>query len=124
MLRQAARRLSAAYDEALEPFGINIAQFSLLRTVAAKEPISLTDLGRIAGLDRSTIGRNVRVLERMNLLRTARGDDKREAVVTLTGQGRDLIEAAIPVWEECQHDVEGRLGDEGVAALRMIAGAV
>lgn len=117
--------MSAAYDEALEPLGINIAQFASLRTVERKGPISLSDLGRTAGLDRSTIGRNVRVLERLKLMRSTRGDDdKREAVVTLTDRGRDLVATAVPVWEQCQRTVETRLGDEGIAALRGMVSAI
>lgn len=125
MLRQAARRMSAAYDEALAPLGINIAQFALLRIVARRERASLSDLGRAAELDRSTIGRNVRVLERMELMRTMRGDDdRREAVVALTDQGHALLAAAMPVWEECQHTVETRFGDDGIARMRQMLGAV
>lgn len=124
-LRKAARRLSASYDEALEPLGINIAQFALLRTVARNENISLSELGRAAGLDRSTIGRNVRVLERRQLMRTSRGnDDKREAVIALTVKGHDLLAAAVPAWEQCQQAVEGRFGEEGIAMLRMMLHAI
>eukprot|EP01035_Chromulina_nebulosa_P049431 gene49431-67135_t len=63
LLRKASRRLSALYDEALEPFGINIGQFSQLRNIRRSQPVSLTALGGVMELDRSTVGRNTRVLE-------------------------------------------------------------
>lgn len=124
MLRMATRRLGAAYDAALAPFGINIAQFSLLRMIDRSQPVSLTELGRIAELDRSTVGRNVRVLERIGLVKTGRGDDQREAVITLAEPGAQVLKDAAPLWEQCQHTVEDRLGPEKIRALRDILRSV
>lgn len=125
LLRKATRRLSGVYDEALAPLGINIAQYALLRMVAARGSLSLTELGRIAELDRSTIGRNVRVLERMGLMRTGRSaDDHRESMVTLTAPGSDLLARARPVWDACQARIEARLGPQKVEALGAILAAL
>lgn len=125
LLRKATRRVSAVYDEALTPFGINIAQYALLRMVTRTGPVSLTELGKIAELDRSTIGRNVRVLERMGLMKTVRSEkDQREAMVTLTDQGRRLFDRTASVWEECQAKIEGQLGREGIETLNEILKAV
>jgi hypothetical protein len=41
------------------PLGINIAQYSLLRMIQRRQAVSLTELGGIAELDRSTVGRNM-----------------------------------------------------------------
>jgi len=68
LLRQAARKSSSVYDKALAPLGINVAQFSLLRKIARAQSISLTELARLADLDRSTMGRNAKVLQRMDLI--------------------------------------------------------
>lgn len=117
-LRQAARKMSAAYDAALAPLNINIAQYSLLRTIAQFQALSLTDLGRIAELERSTVGRNVRVLERSGLVETARSDtDQREALVSLTSIGQDLMRRALPIWEACQQSLVSRVGDLKVETL-------
>jgi DNA-binding MarR family transcriptional regulator len=118
-LRQASRALSAQYDAALEPLGINIAQYYLLRTVADHQSLSLSDLGRVLELDRSTIGRNVRVLERMELLRFGRSEeDQREAVVILTKTGAALLRKALPMWEQCQQAFVSRLGPKKAEALQ------
>ena len=74
-LRAAARKATSIYDTALEPTGVNIAQFSLLRSIKRATAVSLTELGRMTDLDRSTVGRNVKVLERMGLVRVAGIDD-------------------------------------------------
>jgi len=116
-LRMANRKLSARYDDALAPTGINIAQFSLLRNVQRRRPVSLTELGRHMELDRSTLGRNVRVLERMGLLKFGRGDDHREALVLLTKGGTELLQTAVPLWQSCQDEIAARLGAEKLAVL-------
>ncbi|QDL94928.1 MarR family transcriptional regulator (plasmid) [Paroceanicella profunda] len=121
LLRAATRRLAALYDEALAPFGVNIAQFSLLRMIRHAQPVSLTDLGHRAQLDRSTVGRNVRVLERMELVSAGRGkDDQRQALISLTGAGEELLKRTGPVWRERQASIETRIGAEKITALRDI----
>jgi DNA-binding MarR family transcriptional regulator len=122
-LRKATRKLSAIYDEALEPVGITIAQFSLLRIIAHNQPISLTELGRIAALDRSTIGRNVRVLQRDGLIAATKGEDQREAAVTLNQTGQDVLAHAEPLWEQCQTMIEARIGAPHFAALNALTKA-
>jgi DNA-binding MarR family transcriptional regulator len=124
MLRMATRRLGATYDAALAALGINIAQYSLLRRIERNQPVSLSELGRGADLDRSTVGRNVRVLERMDLVRTGRGKDQREAVVSLTDRGMEVLRDAAPLWDGCQRAIEDRLGVERIRALHDILDVV
>ncbi|GGF70363.1 MarR family transcriptional regulator [Azorhizobium oxalatiphilum] len=123
LLRMATRKLAGTYDAALAPAGINVAQFSLLRTVQRRQPVSLTELGRLAELDRSTIGRNVRVLEKMDLVSLTRGKDQREAMVALSETGRETLDAAAPLWDACQTAVAERLGPQRSEALRDLLSA-
>ncbi|UJW77057.1 MarR family winged helix-turn-helix transcriptional regulator [Rhizobium sp. SL42] len=121
LLREATRKVSTIYDDALSPLGVNVAQFSLLRRIERLQPVSLSDLARSVQLDRSTIGRNVRVIERMGLLETRRGDlDQREAMIRLTGAGVELLRVAGPVWDGCQREMEDRLGPVKITALQDI----
>ncbi len=119
-LRAATRRLASAYDTALAPVGLNVAQFSLLRRIARHQPASLTQLGEAAELERSTIGRNVRVLARDGCVALERGADQREAVVTLTRQGQKMLDRAAPLWEACQRQIETRVGREEMRGLKAI----
>ncbi|RYE33504.1 MAG: MarR family transcriptional regulator [Hyphomicrobiales bacterium] len=116
-LRKAARKIGSRYDAALAPVGINIAQYSLLRTIARREPISLTELGRKLELDRSTMGRNVRVIEKMGLVELGRGEDQREATVALRYRGHEVLRAAEPLWAHCQEEVGQRLGADRLGLL-------
>lgn len=120
LLKKASRRLSALYDEALAPFGINIGQFSHIRTIRRNEPISLTELAELMELDRSTVGRNTKVLERMGLVETTSGEDQREALLRLSGEGAALLERATPVWEDVQVRLDERLGKDKTADLKQL----
>jgi DNA-binding MarR family transcriptional regulator len=125
VLRTAARKVTALYDAALEPCGINLAQYSLLRTIQRRAPLSLTELGRLTELDRSTIGRNVRLLQRLGLVRIEPGaEDQREAVVTLDQAGADALQRAGPLWDEAQRRVESTLGADSARQLRTLLQAL
>ena len=120
-LRAAARKATALYDAALAPAGVNVAQYGLLRRVERRGTVSLTELGRLSELDRSTVGRNARVLERLGLVRLATADDQREAAVSLTEKGVETLCRAAPMWEAAQARVEGALGAAGAETLRALA---
>jgi DNA-binding MarR family transcriptional regulator len=121
-VRRAARLLTDNYDEALKPLGLKVTQFSLLRTVARMEAPSLTALAQEMALDRSTLGRNVAVLQRAGLVDLSEGGDLRERTVSLTSKARRLLARAIPRWEEAQHRVDRTLGNQGVSTLFELLG--
>ncbi len=123
-VRKASRRLTASYDDALVPAGINLAQFSLLRSIARHQPVSLTRLGELMELDRSTLGRNVRVLGREGLVRAGPGRDQREASIELTENGIATLDLATPLWREMQTKIYGKLGQSRARQLADLLAAL
>ncbi|WP_440981687.1 MarR family winged helix-turn-helix transcriptional regulator [Shinella sumterensis] len=124
LLRKASRRVSSYYDEALAPLGVNIAQFSLLRNINRMAPVSLTDLAARVELDRSTVGRNAKVLERMGLVEIRPGKDQREATLLVSEAGKAILREGAPLWDRVQADIESRLGADGVGRLRDLLAAL
>lgn len=122
--RLASRKLTARYDAALAPAGISLAQFSLLRSIGRRRPVSLSRLAGIVELDRSTLGRNVRVLKRMGLAMVRPGEDLREATLRLTPAGETTLGRALPHWEAAEEEVRQRLGAAGVAQLEALLAAL
>ena len=124
-LRRAARGVSRHYDEALEGFGINVAQFSLLRHLQRLDKPSISSLADAMGLDRSTLGRNLKVLEADGLVALAEGDDLRNRLVLLTELGAARVRDAEPAWEQAQTQLVDNLGadqrDELVRLLKQLA---
>lgn len=111
-VRRAALALTSLYDEALAPHGIKVTQFSLLRAVERHGSPNLTELAAATGLDRSTLGRNLRVLEGLGLVSLSPGDDQRDRVVALTLRGRTRIRAAAAEWARVQETLSGALGQD------------
>ncbi len=109
-VRRAALALTARYDQALAPHGLKVTQFSLLRAVERHGTPNLTRLSEATGLDRSTLGRNLRVLEGLGLVSLSPGDDLRDRVVALTRSGRARLRTATRAWSRLQASLSGALG--------------
>ena len=116
-LRRAARGASKHFDGALEGFGINVAQYSLLSNLKRLDQPSISSLAEAMGLDRSTLGRNLRVLEGVGLVRLSGGADQRNRLVGLTETGNERLAAALPAWEAAQQRLMDRLGEQRRAQL-------
>ncbi len=110
--------MTAIYDEALGPVGINLAQFSLMRKIGRLEHSSLTALATAVGLDRSTVGRNVHVLERLGLVVIEAGNDHREATVRLSAAGGEALGRAQPLWHKAQDRVRAAFGITAIERMR------
>lgn len=112
--------MTTVYDDALAPVGINLAQYSLLKNIRRMAPVSLTDLGAALELDRSTIGRNVKVLDRMGLTQAVTGKDQREATVQLSEAGQGTLATATPLWQQAQDHINAKLGADKAAQLEQL----
>ncbi len=125
-LRQAARRVSALYDAAMAPLGLRVSQYGILVRLQAGGPRGIQALAAELVMDRTTLGRNIRPLERDGLL-TAIPDpaDRRGRLLAVTPAGADLIARAAPAWRAAQAEYESRCGVKDAAALRAsLAGVV
>lgn len=117
-LRRATRAVTAAYDKALEPSGLRITQFSVLRTLERHGPLPVSQLAARVALDRSTMGRNLDPLERRGLVRLEIGEnDQRERVADLTSAGQAAIQVALPRWREAQELIGTLINNAAVSAL-------
>ena len=116
-VRRASRALTDLYDAALAPAGLKLTQFSALRTLQRMGRVNISALAEEMALDRSTLGRNLLVLERRGLVRLGDGEDLRAWSIELTPKAERLLEKALPGWEAAQERVRRKLGAQGVATL-------
>jgi DNA-binding MarR family transcriptional regulator len=122
-LRKASRRISQFYDLALAPVGIKSTQFSILAEVARgslEGPVTMCELATSMVMDRSTLGHNLRPLERdalleLHLVKT----DRRKRHVCLTRKGRETLQRAQRLWQTAESRIEEIFGKRDAAALRM-----
>jgi DNA-binding MarR family transcriptional regulator len=117
-VRKAARAVTQLFDAVLQPTGLRSTQFTLLVAVALLGEAPVTQLSRALVMDRTTLARNLKPLESLELLTVYAGTDRRRHLVRLTERGRQALARALPHWEQAQHQVVTRLGQEQWHALR------
>ncbi len=109
-LRKATRAVTQFYDDVLRPTGLRMTQFSLLMLIRGAGRVRITDLAEAAVMDRTTLKRNLALLERDGLVRIEPGDDARVREVVLTKMAETRLVAAFPYWERAQTRITGKLG--------------
>ena len=117
-IRQAARRVTRLYDQALAPAGLRITQYPILAWLAATGPAPMGALAERMVMDRATLGHNLRPLEAEGLVTMSVGTDRRSRLVSLTPAGRQKLAEAKPLWRAAQKAFETKFGADEAAALR------
>jgi DNA-binding MarR family transcriptional regulator len=123
-LRKASRRVSQFYDTALAPLGIKSTQFAILSEVdrgSIGGPVTIRELATSMVMDRSTLGHNLKPLERDDLvvLRLSSGD-RRKRYVELTKKGNSMLQKARRLWRGAEGRFEKIFGKEPAAELRAV----
>ncbi len=116
-LRRANRLVTQAFDDALRPSGLKITQFSLLTAAYLQKNQNLNKLARIMGMDRTTLSRNLKLMEKKGLVNLEKGQDKREVRVCVTKLGLDQFRRAAPLWHQAQTFFTTGLGEEKWEAM-------
>lgn len=123
-LRRASRRVSQFYDAALAPAGIKSTQYSILSEVqrgSADGPVTMRELAAAMVMDRSTLGHNLRPLERDELLTLRLAtDDRRKRYVELTRKGKNILQRSRGLWRQAEGRFEEIFGKEPAAELRAV----
>jgi len=122
--RRTARALTAFYDAALASAGLKVTQFALLRAIARLDAPTISAAAEATGLDRSTLGRNLRLLEGAGFIALGPGRDERTRIVALTEEGGAAIARALPLWHAAQRRVANLTKAEDLAALARIGRSV
>ncbi|WP_165423578.1 MarR family winged helix-turn-helix transcriptional regulator [Ktedonosporobacter rubrisoli] len=116
--RKMARALTHTYEAFMQPSGLRITQFSLLVAIALAQKVPLTHLAAILAMDRTTLARNLKLLESQNLVNVATSEkDRRVRLITLTQQGYRILKEVLPLWQEAQTQMISLLGLEQARAL-------
>ncbi len=119
--RLAARRLTQFLTDHMKASDLGVAQFALMAQIAAASDDSLGALARAAGLDPSTLSRNLQVLEREGLVEMAADEnDSRRRAVWLTEEGARRLESALVEWRKAHAELAAFID---VGAVRRIAKA-
>ena len=119
--RQAARRITRLYDSRMQPSGIRATQFTVLSQLMLRGEMPIGKLASILGMERTTLTRNLTLLEQQKWISSKAGDDPRSRMLAITAQGRGMVRRGFPHWSKAQAQVGKMLGADGQAALKLLA---
>ena len=111
-LRKAARAITLLYDSAFKSSGLLSTQLGVLDIICNTEAIRISDLAEKQGMDRTTLTRNLSVLEKQGYIKITSGSDQRTRIVTATHKGRNAVAKAIPLWRNVQRKVRLEMGEK------------
>jgi len=118
ILRQAARVATQHFDRALATSGLRISQLSVLTTLRYVGPKTINELADVMVLDRTTLGRNLRPLQRDGYIAVKAGEeDRRTKKLVLTKKGETAATKAMDSWGEAQTGFEAAIGLDNAIAL-------
>ena len=91
------------YERAFRGTGMRATQFSLLAMLTQTGPMALSVLAAHLGLERTTLTRNLRLLEERKLVRLRTEEaDQRVRKVELTPAGRMAAKKGLAAWRKAQ----------------------
>lgn len=121
---KAARALTRRYDAELRPFGVTVAQFTVLMQVRFGKAESLSAMAESIAMDRTTLSRNIDLLVRKGLVRKSTQAGGSARVCVLTAEAESLTEDLIPKWYEAQAEMRRLLNgidvDNYLKTLRLL----
>ena len=120
-VRSAARHVSQYYDRYLATAGLRTTQFSILAKLKRLGPLAINELARQMLMDRTTLGRNIKPLERDGLIRIEPAQsDRRGKELRLTKSGEKHLVVAFEAWSRAQAGFENTFGPRHAAELRRV----
>lgn len=116
-VRMAARAVTRAYDDVLRPTELRATQLLVLVAIAIDGAMSIAALANFLGMDRSTLTRNLRPLEKEGLITVGAEGWRRSRTLEITKQGRARVRDALPLWEKAQQMLMRKLGARNGSAV-------
>lgn len=125
--RKTANLAARVYNQAVADLGLEMSQCSTLFLIAAERDESVSEAAALLGVDRSTLVRNLALLERDKLIARDHGDGG-GIRYRLTPRGRALVKQALPRWAALQDGIELELasasGGDPRPAMRNLRRAI
>lgn len=123
--RMAARAVTRRADAKMRAFGITSAQLTILGSLRSHPGRSVTEMAESIAMDRTTLSRNLALLERYGLVTTAPAARGNTRIGSVTQKGDTVIDAALPEWRKAQAELREHLSapdfDTMIAGLRQLS---
>src|SRR5215207_8899677 len=111
-LRWVSRAVTQFFDAEMRRHGIRPTQGSILASLQAKDSWTMAELSDWLGMDRTTLVRNLRPLQRDGLVQVDGGGRGRRVELAITDKGRKQMEKLTPAWKSAQTAMVKTLGEK------------
>ena len=111
-LRWVSRAFSQFFVSELNQHGLLPTQTPILAALSARTEASMAELSDWLGMDRTTLVRNLRPLERDGLVKSAGKGRGNKVSLALTSKGRTALQKFLPDWRVAQQKIIKTLGKE------------
>jgi len=111
-IRRVSRLITQFFDAEGRRNGLRPTQTPILRALQAKAEWSMAELSEWLGMERTTLLRNLRPLQRDGLVRVEGGGRGRHVKREITEKGRKVVAKMHPGWRSAQDKVVATLGKE------------
>lgn len=111
-IRRVSRLITQFFDAEAPRNGLRPTQTPILRALQAKAEWSMAELSEWLGLERTTLLRNLRPLQRDGLVRVKGGGRGTHVKLEITDKGRKVVAKMHPGWHSAQDKVIATLGKE------------
>jgi len=116
-LRRVTRAVTQFYDAEMRRHGIRPTQGSILASLNSKDSWNMAELSDWLGMDRTTLVRNLRPLQRDGFVKSVGGGRGNRVEVMITAKGRRQVEKLAPAWKSAQCAVVKTLGEKRWSAI-------
>lgn len=116
-LRRASRAVTQHYEACFRGTGLRSTQFTVLATLAQTGPMPLSTLATMLGLERTTLTRNLVILENKHFVKTLADEDQRVRRIAITKQGEAAALAALDAWKQAQSTVDEVIRRSGLHGM-------
>ena len=116
-VRMLNRMVTRVYDDALRPHGVRFSQMNILTVVACKGPVQPSEVAEILAIEKSTLSRNVRLMESNGWIESLPGERGHSQLLRTTSSGERLYRRVFPDWEKAQKQIIKSLGEPAADAI-------
>jgi DNA-binding MarR family transcriptional regulator len=116
-LRKVMRMVTQFYDAEMRRHGIRPTQGSILASLQAKDSWTMLELSDWLGMERTTLVRNLRPLQRDGFVKVIGGGRGNRVEVTITAKGREQVKKLTPAWKSAQSAMVKTLGEKRWSAI-------
>ena len=113
------RLVGRRFDQALRPLGLSISQMEVLSALTLMgTPIRPGELAAALNIERSTMSRNLALMEQHGLVATTeKSATGRSTKIGITALGSQTLADATAAWSDAQDSVAGLVGPDAAGTL-------